>query len=112
MWTRAALWAVVVSVMPLLDAALPKPADWVPARWPWADTQSLQLLEGTPVNCLLLNSPTSEFVDAAKARGVVVLSIKQDEAGDIVLAGETDRDYTTLFRSHSGQLSPSEFPDI
>jgi hypothetical protein len=88
MWTRAALWAVVVSVMPLLDAALPKPADWVPARWPWADTQSLQLLEGSPVNCLLLNSPTSEFVDAAKARGVVVLSIKQDEAGDLVLAGE------------------------
>src|SRR5689334_10650436 len=88
MWRRAARWAVVLSAMPLVGAALPKPADWVPARWPWADTQSLQLLDGSPVNCLLLNSPTSEFVTAAKARGIVVLAISRDDEGDLVLTGE------------------------
>jgi hypothetical protein len=75
-----------LSLFPVLQAA-PKPADWVPARWPWADTQSLQLLDHSPVNCLLLKSPPPEFVAAAKARGVVVLSIGGD-ANDMALTGE------------------------
>jgi hypothetical protein len=72
---------------PILQAAIPKPADWVPARWPWADTQSLQLLDHSPVNCLLLKSPSAEFIAAAKARDVVVLSVAGD-ASDTVLTGE------------------------
>jgi hypothetical protein len=44
-------------------------------RWPWADTRSLELLAGTPVNCLLLKSPTPQLVAAAQARGVVALAL-------------------------------------
>src|SRR3954451_1420676 len=51
----------------------PPPADWVPVRWPFADTASLDLLKGTPVNCLLLREPSAEFVAAAGERGLVAL---------------------------------------
>ena len=84
---RAAGCAVVLGFLPLLHAAIPKPAAWVPARWPWADAQSLELLDGSPVNCLLLKSPAPEFLAAAKARGVVVLAMR-DEGGSVILEGE------------------------
>src|SRR5215471_5208787 len=84
---RAAGCAVVLGFLPLLHAAIPQPADWVPARWPWADAQSLALLDGSPVNCLLLKSPAPEFLAAAKARGVVVLAMR-DEGGSLILEGE------------------------
>ena len=35
-------------------AAMP---DWVPARWHSTDPKSLELLSGTPINCLLLDAP-------------------------------------------------------
>jgi hypothetical protein len=62
MWMRVARWAAVLGFAPLLCALLcatlcattPPPAAWVPIRWPWADAQSLELLSGTAVNCLLL----------------------------------------------------------
>ena len=44
-------------------------------RWPWADTRSLELLAGTPVNCLLLKSPAPQLVAAAQARGLVALAL-------------------------------------
>src|SRR5215471_14703565 len=84
---RAALSLAVLGLTPILQAAIPKPADWVPARWPWADTQSLQLLDHSPINCLVLKSPSPEFIAAAKARDVVVLSVAGD-ASDTVLTGE------------------------
>jgi hypothetical protein len=71
MFSRA---AVLLSFLPLLHAALPKPADWVPARWPWTTARSLELLDRSPVNCLILSAPSPEFVAAANARGVVVLT--------------------------------------
>ncbi|HTP34989.1 MAG TPA: hypothetical protein VMJ75_22590 [Candidatus Acidoferrales bacterium] len=74
-------------MIPLVHAEIAKPAAWVPARWPWADARSLDLLDGSPVNCLLLKSPPAEFVAAAKARGVVVLAIGGDP-DDLVLTGE------------------------
>ena len=37
-----------------LMLALAAPVDWVPARWNWTDPATLDLLQGTPVNCLLL----------------------------------------------------------
>jgi len=52
-----------------------KPSEWVPARWPWTDTRSLELLSGTPVNCLLLRRATAEFTAAAAARGIVTLAV-------------------------------------
>ena len=67
--------AAFLSLVPLVCSAAPKPADWVPVRWPWSDTQSLDLLNGTPVNCLLLTYATPEFVSAAAARGIVTLAV-------------------------------------
>ena len=68
-----------------LCAAVPPPAAWVPVRWPWADTRSLELLAGTPINCLLLKAPTPELVAAAQARGVVALGVVTPggEAGEM-----------------------------
>src|ERR1019366_566168 len=75
MWMRAGRWGAALGLVPLLCAAAPPPAAWVPVRWPWADAQSLELLVGTPVNCLLLKAPTPELVAAAQARGVVALGV-------------------------------------
>ena len=75
MGMRTGRWVAFLGLAPLLCAAVPAPSAWVPVRWPWADTQSLELLAGTPVNCLLLKSPTAELVAAAQARGVVALGV-------------------------------------
>jgi hypothetical protein len=66
------LWALAVAA-PLL-ATVP-PADWVPARWNWTDVKSLDLVSGTPVNCLLLQSPDAAFAHAARERGIVALAV-------------------------------------
>ena len=62
---RRFAWMVL---LPLVCAAAPKPADWVPVRWPWADVKSLELLADSPVNCLLLKDYPAEFVAAAGSR--------------------------------------------
>jgi hypothetical protein len=61
--------------LPLVCVAAPKPADWVPARWPWADVKSLDLLADSPVNCLLLRDYPAEFVTAAAGRDLVTLAV-------------------------------------
>src|SRR5262249_41355689 len=68
-------WALSLFYLPLACAAIPKPSDWVPARWPWADAQSLDLLSESPVNCLLLNQYSPELISAAASRGLVTLAI-------------------------------------
>jgi hypothetical protein len=75
MWMRALRWGAVLGFLPLLRAAAPQPADWVPMRWPWSDPASLELLSGTPINCLLLKTVGPDFVQAAAARGVVTLAV-------------------------------------
>ena len=72
---RALRWGAVLGFLPLLHAAAPQPADWVPMRWPWSDPASLELLSGTPINCLLLKTVVPDFVQAAAARGVVTLAV-------------------------------------
>jgi len=52
----------------------PAPQAWVPMRWPWQDARSLDLLAGTPVNCLLLETYSPELVAAAEKRGLVTLA--------------------------------------
>ena len=54
---------------------LPKPADWVPARWPWADAASLDLIGGGPINCLLVRPATAEFAAAAANGGLATLAV-------------------------------------
>src|SRR5713226_1791083 len=69
---------VILFLLPLVCSAAPKPADWVPVRWPWSDARSLDLLDGTPVNCLLLTRATPAFVAAAAARGIATLAVNFD----------------------------------
>jgi hypothetical protein len=66
---------VVFSWAPLLCASVPQPSAWVPARWPWSDTKSLELLADSPVNCLLLKTYNAELVAAAAKRGLVTLAV-------------------------------------
>lgn len=78
-------WALLCA-MPLLCA--PAPEAWVPARWPWADARSLELLDSTPVNCLLLKSWTPELLSAAQKRGLVPLALIAP-GGDVVAAARS-----------------------
>ena len=71
----------------MLLAAL---ADWVPARWHSTDPRLLDLLSGTPVNCLLLEKPycAPEFQREAARRGVAVLAVLHP--GDSLPTGSFD----------------------
>jgi hypothetical protein len=66
-------WIVALAMMPLF-ASVP-PSSWVPARWSWSDPKTLDLLAGTPINCLLLESYTPELVQDATERGIVTLAV-------------------------------------
>jgi hypothetical protein len=67
--------------------ALAGPADWVPARWNWTDPATLDLLQGTPVNCLLLKwnagkaAELSTFAGRAAERRIATLAVIEP-AGD------------------------------
>src|SRR5580704_8699642 len=60
---------------------LAAPADWVPARWRWLETKTLDLLSGTPVNCLLIDwnqqrkAQAAVFAGAATERGIATLAV-------------------------------------
>ena len=64
----------LLSGMPLLASVAP-PSGWVPARWNGTNPQTLDLLSGAPINCLLLSSYTPEFVTRATARGIITLAV-------------------------------------
>ena len=71
---RAAPCLALLSAMPLLASIAP-PSAWVPARWNGADPKSLDLLSGTPINCLLVTEYTPDFVTRAAARGIATLAV-------------------------------------
>ncbi len=75
--------ALVLAVLPAICGAAPKPADWVPVRWPWSDARSLDLLRESPVNCLLLRDFPADLVAAAANRGLATLAVLKP-AGDPV----------------------------
>jgi hypothetical protein len=58
-------------------------ADWVPVRWPSGDVKSLELLQGTPVNCILVEpaSWSKEFSATAIKQGLDVLGIVKSSSG-------------------------------
>src|SRR5690348_5492337 len=58
----------------LMLAAMPH---WVPARWGSGDPKSLDLLAGTPVNCILLESANwnAEVVKKAASRNIATLAV-------------------------------------
>jgi len=58
----------------LLVAGMP---DWIPARWHSTDPKTLELLAGSPINCLLLEAPSADpaFVRQAAAQGIATLAV-------------------------------------
>jgi hypothetical protein len=58
----------------MLLAGMP---DWVPARWHSTAPETLELLSGTPINCLLLDAPPGDpaFARRASAQGVATLAV-------------------------------------
>jgi hypothetical protein len=91
--------------LPLACASVPKPAEWLPARWPWADTQSLDLLAGSPVNCLLLRQYPMELIAAATGRGIVTLAVLQP-GGDALAEARK-----ALAANVTGLMLDGDFPD-
>jgi len=59
--------------------------DWVPARWPSGDPKSLDLLAGTPINCLWLERPqwSAAFAAEAAKRGIATLGVIRREGDPI-----------------------------
>lgn len=57
-------------------------ADWVPMRWGSADPSSLELLKGTPVNCLLLERAqwSEPLITAASGKDIVTLAVMRPSA--------------------------------
>lgn len=71
----------MIDVLLLAALAIP-PGECVPARWPSTDPRTLALLDGTPVNCLLLDEAqwsAAEFVEAAVARKLALLAACDSE---------------------------------
>ena len=83
MTMRGARWIFLLGLTPFLPASTPPPAAWVPIRWPWTDPQSLDLLAGGPVNCLLLKAFPAPLVQEAQARGLVTLGLISPDADPV-----------------------------
>jgi hypothetical protein len=108
-------------VLAVLLAATAVAADWVPARWASNDPKTLELVAGTPVNCLLVerNLWSPAFSDEAAARSIVILGIVQQAAdpaetarqaiqaklAGIVVEGDVD---TVTFRKLAGALADAK----
>jgi hypothetical protein len=88
-------------------------AHWVPARWHSGDPKSLELLTGTPINCLLLDAPADPaFARQAAKQGIALVAVVRPgdnlmdavrRAGDarmngIVLEGDFDASEVTHLR--------------
>lgn len=101
---RAGSWVAALGLAQCLCVAAPPPSAWVPVRWPWADARSLELLAGTPINCLLLKSPSAQLVEAAKTRGAVTLAM-------VIPGGEGRAVEAALAAGVDGIVLEGEFPE-
>jgi hypothetical protein len=84
---------------------MPQPSDWVPARWPWSDAKSLELLADSPVNCLLLKTYNADLVAAVAKRGLVTLAVVSP-GEDAVAAARN-----ALSAGVNGIVMEGDFPD-
>src|SRR5205809_1508511 len=92
-----------------LMLALAAPADWVPARWNWTDPATLDLLQGTPVNCLLLKwnpaQALSTFAGRAAERRIATLAVIEPKGDTIEQARQAIRAKLT------GIVLEGDFPE-
>jgi hypothetical protein len=91
--------------------AMAAPADWVPARWNWTDPATLDLLQGTPVNCLLLKwnsqqaQAISTFSQRAAERRIATLAIIGPESDVVGSARQA------IGAKMTGIVLEGDFPD-
>jgi len=71
--------------------AFAAPSEWVPMRWPWSDTQSLELLGKSSINTLLL-PPASPLATAATARGLNAMLVVKSGTDPIAAAEEVRKE--------------------
>src|SRR5437899_1371727 len=94
-----------------LLVVLAAPSDWVPARWRWLETKTLELLSGTPVNCLLIDwkpdqkGQAAAFSAAAAERGIVTLAVIRP-GGDAVEAARN-----AMSAKLAGVVLEGDFPN-
>ena len=74
MMLRKACWVALLAALPAIASMAP-PSAWVPARWNGNDPKPLDLLTGTPINCLLVDSYAPAFIKEASARGLATLVV-------------------------------------
>ena len=88
---------LVLLVCPLLAG----PAGWIPARWSSNDPATLELVRGTPVNCLALERPlwSAAFSEKAAAQGVAVLGVVRpgDDTRELAAAAASAKLQGVLF---------------
>jgi hypothetical protein len=72
---RFPILALLASVL----TAATQPADLVPARWPSDNPASLNILNGSPINCLLVPETnwSNAFLAAAHSKNITVLALVQ-----------------------------------
>ena len=113
---------MVILFLPVFAQA--EPAAWVPARWPWSDAASLELLRDTPVNCLLVKSWDGAFLREAAAHKVDVLAViapgpdaparvgaaVEAKLAGVVLDGDFSEDAAAAARRKAGGLPVIELP--
>lgn len=62
-------------------------SQWIPMRWPdeWRNSSLLDLLQGTPINCLLVNwgaqKPEAGWMDEARRRNIAVVGMVESGEG-------------------------------
>ncbi len=94
-------------VLTVLLAAAAVAADWVPARWNSSDPKTLDLVSGTPVNCLLIEQGlwSPGFSEQAASRGIVVLGVVRNPASPAETARQAARAKLTGIVVESGDAS-------
>ena len=77
MFLRALLLTVAASLLSVHAETRVAPGNWIPIRWWDPSPKSLDVLEGTPINCLVLPESVlnDRLITEAHRRNLVVLAL-------------------------------------